>query len=106
MFLVWSQPQATATRRVQEAYLAAERPVLRPRSDTSDAEQFLSDLRAVDTEGAPKPVQDAFTRLLGAVEAHLAVFRAGGDTNKANDAVAAAVLDLQFQFDRHSGNPY
>ena len=71
-----------------------------------DAEKFLSDLKAIDTKGAPKAVQDAFTKLLATVQSNLAVRRSGGDTNKANDAVAAAARELQTQFDRHRGNPY
>ena len=106
LLLTRTSPSVRKVRRIQEQYFVAERPVLRPGSATRDAEKFLSDLKAIDTEGAPQPVRDAFTKMLAAVESNLAVRRAGGDTNKANDAVTDAMRELKGQFDRHRGNPY
>lgn len=106
LLLTRVSPTARAVRRIQDQYFAAESPVLQPGSNARDAEKFLADLKDISTDSAPKPVEDAFSRLVTAVEANLAVRRAGGDTNAANDAVAAAMRELKFQFARHRGNPY
>ena len=107
MILTRTSPTAKRVRAVQEAYQNAERPVLRPGSGTREVEQFMGDLKEIDSSGLPPEVEQAFVRMIVAVEANFHVRTAGGDTNAidaANERVAEAKRELVRMFDRYRGH--
>ena len=99
-------PQVKTANRLHEQYLAAEAPVLRPGSGVREAEQFLRDLKAIDTDKTPKDVELAMTKITVAVGANLYIRQSGGNVDATNDRVAAAKRDLIQALDRWRGQPY
>lgn len=98
--------EAKAANRIREQYLAAEAPVLRPGCGLREAEQFLSNLKAIDTDKTPKDVELAMTKLTVAVGANLYIRQSGGNVDATNDRVAAAKKALIGELDRWRGQPY
>ena len=98
--------EAKAANRIRELYLAAEAPVLRPGSGVREAEQVLWNLKAIDTDGAPKDVQLAFTKLTVAVGANVYIRQSGGDVDASNDRVEDAKKNLIRALDQWRGRPF
>jgi hypothetical protein len=104
-FLLTRQaPEAKAANRIRDAYLAAERSVLRPSSGMREAERFLGKLKEIDTGSAPEDVQRAMTLMISAVEAR--VYNPKADANAANERIATAKKDLIRALERWRGQPF
>lgn len=99
--------EAKAANRFREQYLAAEAPVLRPGCSLREAEQFLSNLKAIDTDKTPKDVELAMTKLTVAVGANLYIRQeSGGDVDATNDRLADARNDLMRALEKWRGQPF
>jgi len=99
-------PKAKAAESIKSRYLGAQAPVLRPDSGVRDAEKFLVDLKAIDVADAPQEVQQSMARMISVVEANLAMRRAGGNVDAANDRVVDALKELLRALEKWRGQPF
>ncbi len=88
-FLLRQSPQTRAAKRIREAVSKAEAPMRNP-GGIPEIERFIADLKAVDLTDAPPSLPLLLSNYIAAAEQNVIVRRAQGDTNAANDVVAAA----------------
>ena len=77
-----------------------------PDASWEEVNHFLGKLKLIETDDAPQEVQREMTLKVSVVEANSHVRRLGGDTNSANDRVAAAKNDLIRALDQWRRQPF